>query len=134
MRRTPALAALLLLAAPALAEPSRDPFVPWERPVIAAGDTPLQRFPLEQLKLRGVLLGASPRALLESPDGITHTARVGDWLGTSWGRITAIRAGAIAVTERFRDPLGGVHEHRAELRLPGPRLSGRVAPGGAGGR
>lgn len=134
MRPMPALATLLLLAAPALAEPTRDPFVPWERPVIAAGDAPLQRFSLEQLKLRGVLLGASPRALVEAPDGSTHTVRVGDWIGTNWGRITAIRQGAIAVAERFRDPLGGVHEHRAELRLPGPRLSGTAARRGAGGR
>lgn len=132
MRPALIAALALLLALPSLAQAPRDPFTPFERPTVAAGDAPLQRFALEQLKLRGVLLTASPRALLEGPDGSSHVARVGDWIGTSWGRIAAIGPGGITVVEKFRDPLGGVHQHRAELRLAGARLS--AAPPGGGQR
>ena len=124
MRLTPAITILALITAPALAEPPRDPFAPFERPAVAAGDAPLQRFPLEQLRLRGVVVHtASPRALIEGPDGVSHLARVGDWIGTSWGRIAAIRQDGVQVVERYRDPIGGVHELRAELNLQGPKLA-----------
>lgn len=129
MRLLAAIAALTLLATPTLADPPRDPFAPFERATLIAGDAPLQRFDLEQLKLVGVVVStASPRALIEGPDGVSHLARVGDWIGTSWGRIAAIRSDGIEVVEQFRDPLGGLHQHRAALRLPRPTLG---APGAA---
>lgn len=121
---------LLLSCVPALgAEPPRDPFAAYESAPIAAGDGPLQRWPLEALRLRGVISGtASPRALIETPDGQTHTARVGDHVGTAWGRIAAIRGGAIAVQEQFRDAIGALHERRTELALPRARATGATRP------
>ncbi len=119
MRPHLALAAVALASLPALADPARDPFAAYEQPAIAAGAGPLQRYALEALRLRGVVTAtASPRALIESPDGATHVARVGDPIGTGSGRIAAIREGAIAVVENYRDAIGGVYRRKVELRLP----------------
>jgi Tfp pilus assembly protein PilP len=113
-----AFAAAVLAAAAGAAEPPRDPFTPWQPAIVSAGSGPLQRYPLEALKLRGVVAAtASPRALVEAPDGASHLARVGDGIGTSFGRIAAIRPDALVVVERYRDAIGGMHERRAELRL-----------------
>lgn len=124
--------ALLTLSAHALgSEPPRDPFAAYEHAQIAPGAGPLQRWPLEVMRLRGLVTNtASPRVLIETPDGQTHVARAGDYVGTAWGRIAAISTSAIAVVERFRDPLGGVHERRAVLALSGQqaRAGSRLAP------
>ncbi len=130
----PFVALSVLLASHALAtEPARDPFAAYESSQVLPGAGPLQRWPLEALRLRGVITGtASPRALIEAPDGATYVARVGDHVGTAWGRITAISNGAIAVVEQFRDPIGGLHVRRAELALPGPRATAGSRPSGPG--
>lgn len=133
MRPMLALAAAALASLPAVAEPARDPFAAYQPPARATGEAPLQHFTLEQLRLRGVVTAtASPRALIESPDGAHHVARVGDLIGTGWGRIAAIRVGAIAVVERYRDAIGGVHERRVELQLPNLRTAAPAAPHQAG--
>lgn len=132
MRAIPAIIVSLLLAGAASAEERRDPFAAYQAPTVSRGDAPLQRWSLEQLRLRGVVIHtASPRALIESPDGESHFARVGDVIGTSWGRIAAIRDGAVVVMEQYRDPIGGVHENRAELRLPGAGARSPARPGPA---
>lgn len=132
MRTIPAITAALLLAGAASAEPPRDPFAAYEAATVSQGSAPLQRWSLEQLRLRGVVIHtASPRALIESPDGESHFVRVGDDIGTSWGRVAAIRDGALVVVERYRDPIGGLHENRAELRLPGARAKIPARPGRA---
>lgn len=130
MRHALLVAALTLAALAAAADPGRDPFEAYEQPTIAPGSAPLQRFTLEELRLRGVVSAiAAPRALLESPDGAHHTARVGDLIGTNWGRIAAIRGDAIAVVERYRDAIGGVHERRVELALPARAATPARTPG-----
>lgn len=134
MRIPAAIVSTILFAGSAPAEPPRDPFAAYEHPSVAAGSAPLQRWSLEQLRLRGVVVHtASPRALLESPDGESHFARVGDLIGTSWGRIAAIRDGAVVVVEQFRDPIGGLHENRAELRLPNQPAPAQTAQATATG-
>lgn len=118
MKTALAAIAAALLAAPASLAAQRDPFATYEAATPERGNKPLQRWSLEQIKLRGVVVGtASPRALLETPDGVTHVARAGDLLGTAWGRIKVIRGGAIVVEETFRGPLGDVYRNRTELKL-----------------
>jgi Tfp pilus assembly protein PilP len=97
---------LTLQAAKAAAQAHRDPFEAYDA-TPDVGDGPLQ-VALHRLKLEGVVAGtASPRALIQTPDGKSHVARVGDPIGTRWGRIAAIKAGRVEIKEAYRDPLTG---------------------------
>ncbi|MCI0509104.1 type IV pilus assembly protein PilP [Chromohalobacter marismortui] len=65
---------------------------------------PLERFPLEQLELVGILtVDGQPSALIRAPDGNVYRLFEGDHLGTDYGRITAINDASIELVERVRD-------------------------------
>jgi type IV pilus assembly protein PilP len=80
------------------AEQFRDPFQPL---TFAPADTlsqpdrdrpeePLERYALESLKLVGVVQINGYCALIKAPDGKTHRARKGNYLGLNQGRIIDI--------------------------------------------
>lgn len=94
----------------------RDPFIAFDDTPLPGADKPLQQFSLARIRVQGVVVAASPRALLITPDGKSHIARVGDSIGTRWGRIEAIRRGEVQVVEESRDALGVHHTERIVLR------------------
>jgi hypothetical protein len=141
MRSFPAAALVLATAAlvgsapgaratPGLDEAGpRDPFATLldVRPPEDPNLTPLEKIPLEQLHLTGVILGASPKALFEGPDGHGYVARVGDGVGTHRARIQRISANAIALVETWRDGIGGVSLVHINLDTPAAqRAAGKV--------
>jgi hypothetical protein len=100
---------------PALAAPPRsydrkgrrDPFQPLE----AGPGTDLA---VASARLKGIIRGSSPRALVETPDGIGYILRLGDALGE--GRL--IEIGADRVVFSVPPGRGSPSEHIV-LRLPG---------------
>lgn len=98
----------------------RDPFQPStpglaiERPAGAAnapsdgrGRQPLERLPLEQLRLVGTLATQGVRrALMQTPNGNVHSVTAGDYLGTDHGRIAKVHAASIDIVETVQDGNG----------------------------
>jgi Tfp pilus assembly protein PilP len=69
--------------------------------------TPLQKYSLDQLKVVGVIDGATVRkALIEDDAGKGYVVGVGDAVGNQGGRIVAIRPDRIVIQETLTDPLG----------------------------
>ena len=90
------------------AEP-RDPFTSILESEVTqyAGDrTPIERVPLDAIKLAGVVDDASPRALITLPDGSSHVLRVGDVVGEHFGVVKAIGHGRVVVVEHFHNAIG----------------------------
>ena len=99
----------------------RDPFqpsplgLPVEQPAGAANAPrdgrrrrPLERLPLEQLRLVGTLAAqGARRALVQTPDGNVHSVAAGDYLGIHQGRIRKVRDAGIHLVETVRDDNGG---------------------------
>jgi Tfp pilus assembly protein PilP len=69
--------------------------------------TPLQKYSLDQLKVVGVVDGATVRkALIEDDAGKGYVVGVGDAVGNQGGEIVSIRPDRIVIEETFTDPLG----------------------------
>lgn len=69
---------------------------------------PLERHPLEQLRLVGTLAAnGERRALVQDPDGNVHTVTAGDYLGTNHGRIRSVGDASLQLVETVRDDSGG---------------------------
>lgn len=69
---------------------------------------PLERFPLQELRLVGSMrMGGRQVALIASPDGNVTSVKEGNYMGTDYGHITQINAQEIRITERvFTQPKG----------------------------
>ena len=70
--------------------------------------TPLQRFALEQLSLVGIFWSkdASPKALIQDPEGKGYNVGIGTYVGDRGGKIVKINSKEILVEERTVDILG----------------------------
>lgn len=69
---------------------------------------PLERLPLEQLRLVGTLATQGVRrALMQTPDGNVHSVTAGDYLGTDQGRIAKVHDASIDLVETVQDSNGG---------------------------
>ena len=69
---------------------------------------PLERHPLEQLRLVGTLAATGERrALVQDPDGNVHTVTAGDYLGTNHGRVRSVGDASLQLVETVRDDSGG---------------------------
>lgn len=101
---------------------ARDPFEEYlSEPDGEAGAAALERFSLDELRLVGVTLGATPLALVEDPTGAGHVARIGARIGTSGGQLKAILADRVLVEERMRTWHGRVVRQDRVLSLGAPR-------------
>lgn len=79
---------------------------------------PLEQYPLDSLHMVGTLsLGEQRRGLVRDPEGTIHRVVPGNYMGQNHGRIAAVSAGAIRVTEIVRDGQGGWMERDAGLAL-----------------
>ena len=69
---------------------------------------PLERHPLEQLRLVGTLAAnGERRALVQAPDGNVHTVAAGDYLGTNHGHIRSVGDASLRLVETVRNGSGG---------------------------
>jgi len=103
----------------------RDPFRAYAgelvQEVSAIATSPLERFELDQLKLTGIVWGiASPRALIQAPDGQSYIVRKDMRIGTHRGRVSRITRRELFIEEEYRDPTGKlvVRESMLEIRPP----------------
>ncbi|MBU6374450.1 MAG: pilus assembly protein PilP [Bdellovibrionales bacterium] len=97
----------------------RDPFKSPERAAIAAAAvTELERYPLEQFKLIGVITGAHRlRAIVLDPTGKTHFVAEKMRIGTRRGVIREIRSDVVIVREKIFNVLGKEETSEAEIKL-----------------
>jgi len=81
---------------------------------------PLESFPLEDLKVVGVILsGAVPYALIQTPPpNKPKHVRVGEYMGQSYGRIIAITREGVTVRETVKDINGAWVEQEKTLLVP----------------
>ncbi|WP_404376888.1 pilus assembly protein PilP [Vreelandella aquamarina] len=79
---------------------------------------PLERFQLQELRLVGTLrMGGKQVALISAPDGSVTSVREGNYVGSNYGRITAIGPQEVRITERIFNQLQGWQERQASLTL-----------------
>lgn len=89
-----------------------------QRPVQAT-----ERFELDQYRLTGLITGTSqPKALVEDPEGVGHTVRIGSYIGKNGGVITRITSDGFVVTEEFRAPTGELVKVPITVKLPKPEI------------
>ena len=89
----------------------RDPFTPIiikeEKKALLGAKTPLERFPISEFKLTGIVWGGlGYHAMLEGPDGKGYFVRRGMIIGPNRGRIKKITDRAMVIEEKFKDPSG----------------------------
>lgn len=78
-----------------------------------------EKYELDQYRLTGIIHGTSqPKAMVEDPEGVGHTLRVGSRLGRNGGRVTRISAKGIVVVEEFVNPIGRRVRVPITLKLP----------------
>lgn len=88
-------------------------------PVAQRAPVPTERFELDQYQLTGLVTGTSqPKALIEDPEGVGHTVRIGTYMGKNGGVVTRISQTGLVVTERFRAPTGELVKVPITIKLP----------------
>jgi type IV pilus assembly protein PilP len=80
---------------------------------------PLESFPLEDLKVVGIILsGKSPYALIQTPPpNKPKDVRVGEYIGQNFGKITAIDKDGVTVRETVKDINGAWVEQEKTLSV-----------------
>ena len=78
---------------------------------------PLEAYPLEALKMVGVLKQKGYFALVKTPDNNLFQVKSGNYLGQNFGRITEISDGAIKLREIVQDSNGNWEEKDQTLLL-----------------
>jgi len=81
---------------------------------------PLEIFPIEDLKVVGIIMaGTVPYALIQTPPpNKPKHVRVGEYMGRSFGKITAITREGITVLETVKDANGAWVEQEKVLMVP----------------
>jgi type IV pilus assembly protein PilP len=100
----------------------RDPFTPIvikeEKKAIGGTKTPLERYPLNEFKLAGIVWGGlGYHAMLEGPDGKGYFVKVGTVIGPNRGVIKKITQNAMTIEEKFKDPTGQVNKKEVVIEL-----------------
>ena len=80
---------------------------------------PLELFPIEDLKVMGIIMaGPVPYALVQTPPpNKPKHVRVGEYMGRSFGKITAITSEAITVLETVKDANGAWVSQERQLAV-----------------
>jgi type IV pilus assembly protein PilP len=78
---------------------------------------PLEAYPLEALKMVGVLQQKETFALIKTPDNTLFQVKAGNYLGQNFGRITAVSDSAIKLKEILQDSNGNWEEKEQSLLL-----------------
>ena len=78
----------------------------------------LEGYPLDALRMLGMLeFQNATWGLVKAPDGIVHRVRLGNHLGQNYGKVKAIQAQRLTLTEIVPDGLGGWEEREAFLAM-----------------
>lgn len=102
------------------AEPPRDATVPANslRPDLTRNREPLEEFPLDGLRMLGVINTAGATyALVKAPDNVVHRVTQGNHMGQNYGRISKITESQIDLIEIVPDGFGAFMERPAILAL-----------------
>lgn len=109
------------------AQAQRSPFVPGGsgsgsaagvRPDVKRNREFLEQYSLDTLKMVGTLsIGGHNYGLVQTKDGMVHRVLPGNYIGQNDGRVAAVTASKINVTEIVPDGLGGYMERPAALGL-----------------
>jgi type IV pilus assembly protein PilP len=78
---------------------------------------PLEAYPLEALKMVGVLKQKDTFGLVKAPDNTLYQVRAGNYMGQNFGRITEVSDGAIKLKEIAQDSNGNWEEKEQTLLL-----------------
>ena len=80
---------------------------------------PLEAFPIEDLRVMGIIMaGSVPYALIQTPPpNKPKHVRVGEYMGRSFGKITAITSEAITVLETVKDANGAWVSQERQLAV-----------------
>ncbi len=78
---------------------------------------PLEAYPLEALKMVGVLKQKEFFGLVKTPDNNLFQVKAGNYLGQNFGRIVAVSDGAIKLKEIVQDSNGTWEEKEQTLLL-----------------
>lgn len=78
---------------------------------------PLEAYPLESLKMVGVLRQKETFALVKTPDNTLFQVKAGNYLGQNFGRILAVSDSAIKLKEILQDSNGNWEEKEQSLLL-----------------
>ena len=78
---------------------------------------PLEAYPLESLKMVGVLIKQGQSHAIIAADKTLHQVRVGNYLGQNYGQITAISETEITLKELVEDQSGEWAERISTLQL-----------------
>lgn len=81
---------------------------------------PLEIFPLEDLKVTGIIMaGSVPYALIQTPPpNKPKHVRVGEYMGRNFGKITSISKDSVTVLETVKDANGAWVEQEKVLTVP----------------
>lgn len=81
---------------------------------------PLEEFELSTLAYRGLVVSpdGTTHALIERPDGLIDSVKVGQYLGTNFGQVKEITPSQINLVEIVSDPRVGFVERAQSLVLP----------------
>ena len=88
------------------------------RPDLNRSREPLEEFPLDALRMQGVI--ETPKAvyaLVKAPDGVIHRVSVGNHMGQNYGQIKSIEESEITLAEIVPDGFGGWISRPAALAL-----------------
>ncbi|MGR5237872.1 pilus assembly protein PilP [Vibrio alfacsensis] len=78
----------------------------------------LERFPLSQLRLKGVMgMGSSVSGLVQAPNGTVYTVQPGQYLGRNNGKVTHISQRHLMINETLPDGLGCWQKRKVKLAL-----------------
>ncbi|MGI9317581.1 MAG: pilus assembly protein PilP, partial [bacterium] len=79
---------------------------------------PLEAFPLDSLKLVGVLAQNDQNwAVIRAPDKTVHRVKQGNYMGVNFGEILAVDDNTVAVSELVKNPVGRWEKKEANLIL-----------------
>jgi len=88
------------------------------RPDLNRSREPLEEFPLDALRMQGIIETAKAvYALVKAPDGVIHRVSVGNHMGQNYGQIKSIEESEITLAEIVPDGFGGWISRPATLAL-----------------
>ena len=100
----------------------RDPFMPIiikeEKKAQAGAKAPLERFPVSEFKLAGIVWGGlGYHAMLEGPDGKGYFIRVGTKIGPNQGVVKKITQTTMIIEEKYKDLTGETNRKEITIEL-----------------
>ena len=88
------------------------------RPESARRKEPLENFPIDSLKMVGLLQQSSQTwGLVKDPEGTIHRVQPGNFAGQNHGKITKVRETKIDIVELVADGLSGWVTREAQLAM-----------------